>query len=96
MLLINFKILGVEIKMLSQGKSANQFMNNSGFLGLRRRLVTCVWISLEGRPSGTTICRKGQNGWLRQTKGSTDLVQKFAKQKRQKEHYNLQKKAEGP
>ena len=34
MLLIDFKILGVEIKMLSQGKSANRFLNYRWLSGL--------------------------------------------------------------
>ena len=34
MLLIDFKILGVEIKMLSQGKSTNQFLNYPWLSGL--------------------------------------------------------------
>ena len=35
MLLIDFKILDVEIKMLSQGKSANRFLNYFWLSGLR-------------------------------------------------------------
>ena len=65
LLLIDFKILGAEIKILSQGKSGYRFLNYLWLSGLGTEVSNLRLEEFKEWPSATTICRKEQNGWSR-------------------------------